>query len=197
MDPEAPDLRPLVDAVRAGDESAARSLVEALHPLLLRIIRLRLPRQESEEDLAQEIFMKIFQKIDSYRGDVPFQHWTSRVALTTCLDRLRHHRRRPLLHWGDLTPEEQEAFENTRLTDPAPDAARGTAARDLAGHLLAQLSPAEQLTLRLLDMEELSVEDIRRQTGWGASKIKVTAFRARAKLRCLFQKLESTRVPAA
>ncbi|MDX6767167.1 MAG: RNA polymerase sigma factor [Candidatus Methylacidiphilales bacterium] len=192
MDDPSPDLRPWVDAFCNGDENAARFLVDALYPDVLRIIRRRLPRQESEEDLAQEIFMKVFHKIDQYRGDQPFQHWVARLSLTTCLDRLRHHQRRPLLRWGDLDADQQQAFEETRMGDHAPDAAGQASARDLVDHLLGQLNPNEQLVLRMLDLEQLTVETISQQTGWGASKVKVTAFRARAKLRKLFQLLEKS-----
>jgi RNA polymerase sigma-70 factor, ECF subfamily len=191
MDEPEPDFHRLVASVRGGDESAARALVDALYPLVIKIIRHRLPRQESEEDLAQEIFLKLFQKIDQYRGDQPFSHWVSRISLTTCLDRLRHHQRRPLLRWADLTEGEQEAFEATRLGDAAPDASEQASARDLLDHLLEQLNPTEQSVIRLLDLEGASVEEAVQQTGWGASKIKVTAHRARVKLRKLFNKMES------
>jgi RNA polymerase sigma-70 factor (ECF subfamily) len=58
--------------------------------------------------------------------------------------------------------------------------------------LLATLKPAEQMVLRMLDLEERSVQEICRLTGWGASRIKVTAFRARRKLGETFKRLENT-----
>ena len=48
-------------------------------------------RTASEEDLAQEVFLKMFTRMDQFQGAVPFTHWVSRIALTTCIDHLRQH----------------------------------------------------------------------------------------------------------
>jgi len=56
-----------------------------------------LPSRAAEEDLAQDIFAKIFSRLDQYqpRHAIPFEHWVSRLAVRTCLDGLRAERRRP------------------------------------------------------------------------------------------------------
>ena len=57
--------------------------------------------------------------------------------------------------------------------------------------LLDTLNPTEQTVLRLLDLEQKSVREISDLTGWGISKVKVTAMRARRKLNETLQRLES------
>ena len=94
---EAQPLEPLLAQVRAHDEAAARALVERLYPLVARIVRANLPRRDEPEDLMQEVFLKTFSKLEQFSGEVPFEHWVSRLALTTCIDRLRRQKARPEL----------------------------------------------------------------------------------------------------
>ena len=90
------DVAACLVRVRQRNEDAARVLVEHLYPLVIKIVRAHRPSRLDETDLAQEIFMKMFANLEQYRGVVPFEHWVSRVAVTTCLDRLRAQKRRPV-----------------------------------------------------------------------------------------------------
>lgn len=186
-------LTGLVSQVRdTGSESAARLLVEHLYPMVLRIVRAHLPRRSSEEDLAQEVFMKMFARIEQWRGQMPFDHWVSRVAVTTCLDALRHQKRRPELRWADLSETEAEVLDNVLHDENDVTASDASSARDLANKLLETLNPADRLVLTMMDMEGRSVSDVQAATGWSATLVKVRAFRARRKLRKTFAELETT-----
>src|SRR5437773_7887946 len=85
------DVAECLDRWRKQDEEAARLLVPHLYPLVLKVVRTHLPRRVSEDDLAQKIFMKLFQRLEQYqpRQSIPFEHWVSRIAVNTCLDALR------------------------------------------------------------------------------------------------------------
>ena len=189
-DPTAFDLAGCLQRVRQRDQSAARELVDQLYPLVIRIVRAHLPRQVAEEDLSQEIFMKMFARLEQYQGVVPFPHWVSRIAVTTCIDHLRAQKRRPEFRWADLSEDEAKVLDAvlTSESDQAPDDA--LAARELVDKLLGQLNPADRLVLQLLDLEQKTVAEIRALTGWNSSLIKVRAFRARRKLQKLFQELQ-------
>ncbi len=195
MDDQAPDYDALLAGVRRNDQAAARALVEALHPLVRRIVRSHLPRRTAEEDLAQEVYLKMFSRLEQYRGEMPLPHWVSRIAVTTCIDQLRHQQRRPELRWADLTENEAEVLDAVLSGSDGEDATDTIAAKELVGRLLDQLSPADRTVITLLDLEQKSVAEIRALTGWGASMIKVRAFRARRKLRKLFEQLERKECP--
>ena len=193
MDPAeaAFDVAACLELVRRCDQTAARELVEHLHPLVIRIVRARLPRRVAEEDLVQDIFLKMFTRLEQYQGNVPFPHWVSRIAVTTCIDQLRAQQRRPEFRWADLS-EQETAVLDTVLTDgrePRPGDA--LAARELVDKLLAQLKPDDQLVIQLLDLEQKTMVEISALTGWNQTLIKVRAFRARRKLQKLFQALTS------
>ena len=194
-DSTAFDLAGCLQRVRQRDQSAARALVEHLYPLVIRIVRAHLPRQVAEEDLSQEIFMKMFTRLEQYQGAVPFPHWVSRIAVTTCIDHLRAQKRRPEFRWADLSEDEAEVLDAvlTNESDRAPDDA--LAARELVNKLLGQLNPADRLVLQLLDLEQKTVAEIHALTGWSSSLIKVRAFRARRKLQKLFQELQRKERP--
>ncbi len=102
MADETFDLAGCLERVRARDQAAARELVEHLYPLVIRIVRSHLPRRVAEEDLAQDVFLKMFTRLAQYQGNVPFTHWVSRIAVTTCIDQLRAQKRRPEFRWADL-----------------------------------------------------------------------------------------------
>lgn len=187
---EAFDLSGCLAEVRAGDQAAARRLVEHLYPLVIRIVRARLPRRVAEEDLAQDIFLKMFSRLAQFQGQVPFTHWVSRIAVTTCIDQLRLQQRRPELRWADLSEPEAEMLSAV-MADPraqAPD--DHLAAHELVHKLLGQLKTEDQLVLQLLDLEQKTIAEISALTGWNASLVKVRAFRARRKLQKLFNELK-------
>ncbi|HEX2855476.1 MAG TPA: sigma-70 family RNA polymerase sigma factor [Opitutaceae bacterium] len=176
--------------VRQRDQQAARDLVDHLYPLVIRIVRSHLPRRVLEEDLAQEVFMKMFTRIDQYQGAVPFPHWVSRIAVTTCIDHLRAQKRRPEFRWADLSEGEADVLDAvmTNESDVAPDDA--LEAHELVHKLLDQLKPDDRMVIQLLDLEQKTIAEISGLTGWSQSLVKVRAFRARRKLQKLFTDLK-------
>jgi RNA polymerase sigma factor (sigma-70 family) len=188
-DDQSFDLAGCLDRVRKRDQIAARELVEHLHPLVIRIARSHLPRRVAEEDLAQDIFLKMFTRIDQYKGEVPFTHWVSRIAVTTCIDHLRAQKRRPELRWADLSERETDVLDSaiTNENDVAPDDA--LAARELVQKLLERLKPEDRMVVQYLDLEQKSIAEISELTGWNQTLVKVRAFRARRKLQRLYREL--------
>jgi RNA polymerase sigma factor (sigma-70 family) len=188
-DDQSFDLAGCLDRVRRRDQVAARELVEHLHPLVVRIVRAHLPRRVAEEDLTQDVFLKMFTRLAQYQGAVPFPHWVSRIAVTTCIDQLRAQKRRPEFRWADLSEGEAEVLDTITADDGAtPDDA--VASRELVGRLLDELKPEDRLVVQLLDLEQKSIAEISAITGWNQSLVKVRAFRARRKLQKLFAELK-------
>lgn len=184
------DFAGCLERVRVRDQAACRQLVEQLYPQVIRIVRCHLPRRVAEEDLAQEVFLKMFTRLEQYQGAVPFPHWVSRIAVTTCIDQLRAQQRRPEYRWADLPENQAEVLSNILSDDREAAPGDALAARELVDRLLGQLKPADQLVIRLLDLEQKTLAEISTLTGWNQTLIKVRAFRARRKLQKLFQQLQ-------
>ena len=189
-DDEPFDLAGCLARVRQRDQAAARDLVEHLYPLVIRIVRARLPRRTPEEDLAQEIFLKMFTRLEQYQGNVPFPHWVSRIAVTTCIDHLRAQQRRPEYRMADLSENESEMLDAVMTNDNEASPDDALAARELVQKLLSQLKPDDRLVIQMLDLEQKTIAEISALTGWNQSLVKVRAFRARRKLQKLFQELK-------
>src|SRR4051812_21666676 len=175
--------------VRAGEQSAARELVEQLYPVVVRIVRAHRPRRIAEEDLTQDVFIKMFKRLAQYRGDAPFEHWVSRIAVTTCMDQLRAQKCRPELRWSDLSPGEADALEAACGDGKERWPGHAYAARELVHQLLDQLKPEDRLVITWFELEEKSIAEIRALSGWSVNLVKMRLFRARKKLQRLFERL--------
>src|SRR5215216_5020106 len=177
------DASTLVVAALQHDDEAARVLVRRLYPLVVKIVRAHRPRRTAEEDLCQMIFIRVFEKLSQFSGNVPLEHWVSRIAVNTCLNQIASEKVRPEVRHADLNVEEQAVVENlaTSSDELAPD--QRFASRQLVEHLLAALKPLERLAIDLLYLQGRSVEEVRKITGWSAALVKVRAFRARQKMK--------------
>src|SRR5207302_9427065 len=183
------DSAELVQAALQHDDEAARELVRRLYPLIAKMVRSHRPRRTSKEDLCQMIFIKIFQKLSQFSGKVPLEHWVSRIAVNTCLNKIESEKVRPELRQADLSEEEQAVVENLAVSSEelAPD--RQLASRQLFEHLLQMLKPVERVVIDLLYLQGRSVEEIHKITGMSAAAIKVRAFRARQRMKAQLEKI--------
>jgi len=183
------DLRDLAAAWRIhADEGAARALVDALYPQVVRIVRNHLPFRMDEEDLAQEVFVQFFKTLDRYDSAQPLENWVSRLALNVCLKALRSRRRRPELRWADLSAEEHAIIE-TLQQEEGTNAAESSDTRSLLHRMMEALPAKDRLVLTLLHLEEKPLKEIQALTGWSSIVIRMRAYRARLRLRKLFEGL--------
>jgi RNA polymerase sigma-70 factor (ECF subfamily) len=178
----------LIAAVLNGETACFEPLVAKYSPRLFATAR-RYARRESEvEDIVQEIWAKAFQKLSSFRGEAPFEHWLMRLAVRTCYDFLRDHQRNREMTFTELSEPESEWLDRFAA---APESASEEAAavRQLIERVLDMLSPPARLVITLLEIEDRSVKEIAALTGWSVPLVKVRAFRARAEMRKCLQRI--------
>ncbi len=164
--------RELIVRAQAGDRSAHEAIINQFAPMVFRLISRFFRAREDVEDLAQDVFLKLFARIDQIRPDDNFPGWLARVTVNTCYDELRKTRRRKtametygpdLVAEKFLAPPEPELFGKARLA-------------------LQGLDPKLRIPLVLKEVEEMSVEEIARTMGLTQTNVKVRLFRARKKL---------------
>jgi RNA polymerase sigma-70 factor (ECF subfamily) len=178
----------LIAAVLKGDETSFEPLIVKYQPRVFATAR-RYARRESEvEDIVQEIFLKAFSKLKSFRSEAPFEHWLMRLAVRTCYDFLRGHQRNRETAFTELTQPETEWLDRF-VVQPNDADENANAARALVDKILEHLSPAARLVITLLEIEERSVKEISALTGWSVPLVKVRAFRARAEMRKIVAKM--------
>jgi RNA polymerase sigma-70 factor (ECF subfamily) len=165
----------LIQSTLAGDDEAFAELVRR-HKRKVFGIASRFARNDHElDDICQEIFVKAYQKLKSFRGEAPFEHWVSRIAVHTCYDFLRKTR---------------HDRENVSLDGIEIGTSDNVSARDAAEVLqraMVRLSADERLVITLLELEEKSVHETAELTGWSESNVKVRAFRARQALKKILE----------
>ncbi len=178
----------LIAAVLKGDAPSFEPLIEKYSPRVFATAR-RYARRESEiEDIVQEVWLKAYQKLGSFRGEAPFEHWLMRLAVRTCYDFLRSHQRNRESAFSDLSEPEDDWLERF-VHHPGTARDDAAAARQLVQRVLQYLSPPARLVITLLEIEDRSVKEISKLTGWSVPLVKVRAFRARAEMRKILAKI--------
>jgi RNA polymerase sigma-70 factor (ECF subfamily) len=178
----------LIAAVLRGDPASFEPLVKKYQPRIFATAR-RYARRESEvEDIVQEVFIKAYQKLSSYRAEAPFEHWLMRLAVRTCYDFLRTHQRNREASFSDIALPETDWLDQFMATTASSNEA-AAAARELVEKVLEQLAPPARLVITLLEIEERSVKEIAELTGWSVPLVKVRAFRARAEMRKILKRM--------
>lgn len=178
----------LIAAVLRGDTASFEPIVSRYSPRVFATAR-RYARKESEvEDIAQEVWLKAFQKLASFRGEAPFEHWLMRMTVRTCYDFLREHQRNREHSMSELTEDESSWLERFAAAPETADE-HANAARQMVDRLLQMLSPPARLIITLLEIEDKSVKEIAELTGWSVPLVKVRAFRARTEMKKCLQRI--------
>jgi RNA polymerase sigma-70 factor (ECF subfamily) len=178
----------LIAAVLKGDAASFEPLVQKYSPRVFATAR-RYARRDSEvEDIAQEVWLKAFAKLHSFRGEAPFEHWLMRMTVRTCYDFLRGHQRNRESSFSELSEPENDWLERF-VTQPETLTDNADAAKLLIERVLEKLSPPARLVITLLEIEDRSVKEIAELTGWSVPLVKVRAFRARGEMRKIVTKM--------
>lgn len=178
----------LIAGVLRGDAASFEPLVKKYSPRIFGTARRYARREDEVADIVQEIWLKAFQKLASFRGEAPFEHWLMRLAVRTCYDFLRAHQRNRESSFTDLTEPEDDWLERF-AADPASAPEDSAAAKQLIDRALEQLSPPARMVITLLEIEDRPVKEIAQLTGWSVPLVKVRAFRARAELRKILARM--------
>ncbi|MBI5802974.1 MAG: sigma-70 family RNA polymerase sigma factor [Verrucomicrobia bacterium] len=178
----------LIAAVRKGDVAQFEPLIARYQPRVFATARRYARREDEIQDIVQEVFIKAFQKLDSFRAEAPFEHWLMRLAVRTCYDFLRVHQRNRETTLTDLSDPEVDWLERF-AAGPADNSNNTDAARALVERVMAQLAPEARLVITLLEIEDRSVKEIAQLTGWSIPLVKVRAFRARAQMKKILETL--------
>lgn len=178
----------LIAAVLAGDAASFGPLVQKYSPRVFATAR-RYARRDSEvEDIAQEVWLKAFDKLKSFRGEAPFEHWLMRMTVRTCYDFLRGHQRNRESSFSEISEPEDDWLERFAVA-PESVSDHADAAKLLVARVLEKLSPEARLVITLLEIEDRSVKEIAELTGWSAPLVKVRAFRARSEMRKILSRM--------
>jgi RNA polymerase sigma-70 factor, ECF subfamily len=172
----------LIRRVQARDELAFREIVERYQAKVFSIIYGILRNRNDAEDIAQQVFAKIYVSIRSFDSRSSLLTWIYRITVNECYDYLRKRRVRKIVYESDFSAEEVQRLETSESADPAAPVDRQLVERDLVMKLLAKVSEQARSLLLLKEVEGHSVEELAAITGLNENTIKVKLFRTRQKL---------------
>jgi RNA polymerase sigma-70 factor, ECF subfamily len=180
----------LVRRVQSKDELAFREIVERYQAKIFSIIFGILRNHNDAEDIAQQVFSKIYFSIKNFDFRSSLLTWIYKITVNECYDYLRKKRVRKLVYESDFSAEESQRMEaSDPAVDPAPLVDARLAQRDLAVKLLSKVSEEDRSLILLKEVEGHSVEELAQMTGMNENTIKVKLFRTRQKLLKAAQRL--------
>ena len=173
----------LIQRVQARDEGAFRDLVEKYQNKVFSIIYGILRNQNDSEDIAQQVFTKIYLSIQNFDGRSSLLTWIYKITTNECYDYLRKKRVRKLVYESDISEDDTKIMENSEINaDPQVPVDDRLAKRELVLKLLGKISEEDRNLILLKEVEGHSVEELAQMTGMNENTIKVKLFRARQKL---------------
>jgi RNA polymerase sigma-70 factor (ECF subfamily) len=178
----------LLHRVQAGDAAAFEELFRRHGARVLRQALSLLGHETEAEEVTQEVFLTLYEKANTLRGDADFTTWLSRLTVHAALSRLRHHTRRPEVSREDYLPQFRDDGHHLvrPVVDWSQDVERCYATAELRQVLqraIETLAPLDRAVLVLSDFEELSNRDIGDVLGLSVPAVKARLHHARLFLR--------------
>src|SRR5690348_17182919 len=173
----------LVRRVQARDEIAFREIVDRYQAKVFSIIFGILRNRNDAEDIAQQVFVKVYFSIRNFDLRSSLLTWIYKITVNECYDYLRKKRVRKLVYESDFSEDDAKRMD---ASEPAVDAEvpadTRLAQKDLIFKLLSKVSEEERSLILMKEVEGHSVEELAQMTGLNENTIKVKLFRTRQKL---------------
>lgn len=158
---EKPTDEELVKLIVAGDERAFAELYERYHFRAYRLAYAMTGRYEAAEDLTQEIFLKVYEKLSRYRGQAKFSTWFYRLAVNRCLN----YRQREQIEADEVLADDQEMPPFVGGLEPMEARVLQRQISDQVHRAILSLKPTLRLTIILKEIEGLSYAEIAERMG--------------------------------
>ncbi len=180
--------RKLVRRLKDRDERAFSELIESNGDRVFNLCFRLLGNREEAEDLAQDVFITVFKKIDTFQGDSKLSTWIYRIASNLSKNRIRYLAVRHDRSKAEFDETVDASAAAAALTSPnqakSPDAhVEGQQLEGIMQAAIAELEEDHRLLIVLRDIEELSYEEICEITELAEGTVKSRLHRARLALR--------------
>lgn len=109
----------LITRAAGGDPTAFQTIVEQYRSMVYRVAYQFAGNHHDAEDIAQEVFIKVYRSLDRFRQDAQLTSWLYRIAMNACID---HRRRRASAASAASRDEGEQALLNTPEETPGPEA---------------------------------------------------------------------------
>ena len=172
-----------IQCVKAGDLKAFSHIVSDYQQMVFTIVCKIINNREDAEDITQEIFIKVFKSLDSFKEESEFSTWLYRIAYNTTLSEIRKRKIVFASFDDDLSTVKEEAInENIEELE--------TEERIFyLEQALKTLPPEDALLITMFYLDNQSIEEISRISNLTQANVKVKLHRIRKKLAIEINKL--------
>ncbi len=172
----------LIQKARGGDGGAFNQVVTAYRRRILGTISRLIGRPEDVEDVAQEVFMRLYFSLDQLRTPEVFEPWLYRLTVNASYDYLRKSKRRRESRMSDLSEQQVTLADAAAGSKAQTDESEKRRTRDLVNGLLASVSEEDRVLLTMKEVEGLSLKEMEKIYGVNENALKVRLFRARQRV---------------
>ena len=190
LDPKSVAEDPDEDLLRAvreageGDLRAFEQLMARHQKRILADCRYLTRDDNNAEDLAQDVFVKVFFALPSFEGRSSFRHWLQRIKVHRCLNHLKKRDGKDSL---SLDADFTGSYEQLHVPAAALADLEAEARRQRIDEILHTMPDTLRIPLVMCDMDELSYDEIASALGIGLSAVKMRIKRAREQFRIRYE----------
>ncbi len=179
----------IIHRVVEGDVNGFEILLKRYKAHILKVVNRHVPSSELE-DISQEVFIRAYKSLPTFKARGSFKQWLSAIALRTCYDfwRKRYRsREKPVStlsenhqDWLDrvMANQSNEAFNDQRSQKEA---------KEVLAWALGKLSAEDRMIIEMVYLEGLSLKETSQLLGWSIANVKVRSYRSRKKLQKLLE----------
>jgi RNA polymerase sigma-70 factor (ECF subfamily) len=172
----------LLQQAQRGDAAAFNQVVTAYRRRILGTISRLIGRPEDVEDVAQEVFLRLYFSLDQLRTPEVFEPWLYRLTVNASYDYLRKSKRRPESRMSDLSEQQVLMADAAAGSRAQTEEGEKHRVRDTVQSLLASVSEEDRILLTLKEVEGLSLKELERIYHVNENSLKVRLFRARQRV---------------
>ena len=172
----------LIRRAQKGDGAAFNDVVLAYRKRILGTITRLIARPEDVEDVAQEVFLRLYFSLDQLRTAEVFEPWLYRLTVNAAYDYLRKQMRRQEYRMSDLSEQQVMLADAMAGGKADQDEQHNKKIRESVDSLLGAVSEADRVLLMMKEVEGLSLKELEKVYKVNENALKVRLFRARQRV---------------
>ncbi len=172
----------VIKRAQAGDSAAFNEIVLAYRKRILGIVMRAIARPEDVEDVAQEVFLRLYFSLDQLRTAEVFEPWLYRLTVNAAYDYLRKQKRRQEYRMSDLSEQQVLLADAAAGGKAERDEQYNKKIRESVDAILGAVSEADRILLMLKEVEGLSLKELEKIYKVNENALKVRLFRARQRV---------------
>ncbi len=176
-----------IEKARAGDPQAFNGIVLAYRKRIMGTISRLIGRPDDVEDVAQEVFVRLYYSLDQLRTADVFEPWLYRLVVNASYDYLRRVKRRKESRMADLSEQQVTMADFLAGGRHEDERQRNEKTREFMDALFRDVSEDDRLLLTLKEVEGLSLKELEQIYGAKENALKVRLFRARQRVLKAFE----------